>query len=220
VLADATTRFGLTAAKSRVIFNGVEPEPQKGNAPALPFSRYVLGLGRVVPKKGFDLLLSAFARIAMEFPDVGMVIGGDGGERERLERTAASIGSGERVHFAGPLNRAAVASLMRGAEVFVMPSRLEPFGIVILEAWRAGVPAIATSRGGASEFVEDGRTGLVVDPSDTPALAGAIRSLLRNADLREALAREARRELPRFSWGAIARNYEDVYKSLARLRDA
>ena len=63
---------------------------------------------------------------------------------------------------------------MAGATVFVMPSRLEPFGIVVLEAWRAGVAVVATTRGGAPEFVDDGETGVLVDPFDTPAFAAAL----------------------------------------------
>ena len=71
------------------------------------------------------------------------------------------------MHFVGRLDRQAVAEAMAGATLFVMPSRLEPFGIVILEAWRAGVAVVATNHGGAPEFVRDGQDGVLVDPFDT-----------------------------------------------------
>jgi glycogen(starch) synthase len=177
----------------------------------LPFDRYVLGLGRLVHKKGFDLLITAFAEIAANHPDVGLVIAGDGPERQALALTAEALGIRDQVHFPGRLDRGSVAAVMRGAEVFVMPSRVEPFGIVVLEAWRAGVPVIATAHGGPAEFVTDRVSGLVVDPFDTRALAASLGSLLESRERRHALTKAACRELGRFSWMSIANEYEDLY---------
>jgi len=154
-LSDAQ-RFGLKPGQGRVIFNGVrldespvpeEEHAQQTSAVPVPFERYVLALGRVVHKKGFDLLLKAFAELACP-AEVGLVIGGDGAALASVRALALDLGLARSVFFPGRLNRARVAELMRGAEVFVMPSRLEPFGIVVLEAWRAGTAVVATTHGG------------------------------------------------------------------------
>ena len=100
---------------------------------------------------------------------------------------------------------------MAGAQVFVMPSRVEPFGIVALEGWRAGTPVIVTARGGAPEFVEDGVSGLVADPEDTTALAAALDRVLSDPVLRERLARSGRERVGQFAWSTIRAQYEEVY---------
>jgi glycosyltransferase involved in cell wall biosynthesis len=178
--------------------------------------RYVFAVGRVVRKKGFDLLIDAFARIAGLHPGVGLVIAGDGPERKALGSRAANLGLSDRVRLTGALGQADVAAYMHGAELFVMPSRVEPFGIVALEAWRAGTPVIVTSRGGACEFVENGVSGLVCDPLDTQALASAIASLLDSPERRLELAAAAARRLPEFFWNQIAAQYLDLYQRIAR----
>jgi len=210
-LADARSRFGLDPRKASVIFNGVDPDEIEPESVQVPFERYVLALGRVVRKKGFDLLIDAFAQVAPAYPEAGLVIGGVGAQRDALLRQAQSLGLGSRVHLTGRLNRAQVASVMRGAELFVMPSRVEPFGIVALEAWRAGVPAVVTSRGGAGEFVLSRQRGLVVDPERTDDLAEAIRSLLADPALRLRLQHEASLALPDFTWDRLSEQYEAVY---------
>jgi glycosyltransferase involved in cell wall biosynthesis len=211
VLDDAIARFGLRGPKGEVIHNGIDPDERPVGTLSVPFDRYVLGLGRVVHKKGFDLLLDAYSSIAGEHSEVGLVIGGEGPEVEWLRARALAIGIARRVHFTGSLDRAAVAGAMRGASAVVVPSRLEPFGIVALEAWRAGTPVIASSRGGMPEFVEHGVTGLVVDPFETRELAVTISRVLKSAELRADLTAVAGERLERFTWPAIAAQYERIY---------
>jgi glycosyltransferase involved in cell wall biosynthesis len=128
------------------------------------------------------------------------------------------LGLAERVHLSGWLRRTEVTAMMNGAEVFVMPSRVEPFGIVVLEAWRAGVPSVVTPHGGAPEFVEDGVTGLVVDPEDPALLAAAIKRLLVHGSLRSRLAGAGREEIHRFDWVHITGRYEALYERVAGSR--
>jgi glycosyltransferase involved in cell wall biosynthesis len=212
-LNDAQKRFGLDMRRAHVIFNGVDDEVTSESV-ELPFERYVLGLGRVVRKKGFDLLLDAFVKLAPEQPDVGLVIAGDGPEREPLRRRVVDLGLAERVHLPGRLERYEVPAVMRGAEVFVMPSRIEPFGIVALEAWRAGVPVVVTPHGGPPEFVEDGISGLIVDPFNCIELASAMRTLLRDEKLRRELAEGGSRSYQRLTWTHITSSYEALYERI------
>ncbi|NHC14383.1 glycosyltransferase family 4 protein [Motilibacter deserti] len=210
-LDDSIRRFGLPPAKARVVFNGVDVDEAPHQAVELPFDRYVLGLGRVVPKKGFDLLLDAFAELAPRVPEVGLVIVGSGSALQGLKDQVARQRLGDRVHFPGKLGRGQVAAVMHGAAAFVMPSRVEPFGIVALEGWRAGAPVVVSSSGGAAEFVEHDRTGLVVDPNDRAALAEALERLLLEPELGKRLSVAAAERLPDFSWDRIRAEYERAY---------
>lgn len=216
VLDDAERRFGLPAPKGVVVPNGIDRRPREPPvALELPFGRFVLGLGRVVEKKGFDLLLVAFARIAADHPDVGLVIGGDGSARARLVARAGELGLSGRVVLPGTLSRGQVAWAMENAAAFALPSRVEPFGIVVLEALRAGQAVIVSARGGAPEIVRDGVEGLVVDPFDSAAFAAAIARALDDGELRQRLASAAAKRAGAFSWDAIVEQYRQIYRGVA-----
>jgi phosphatidylinositol alpha-mannosyltransferase/D-inositol-3-phosphate glycosyltransferase len=227
-LADAEKRFGLAAGRGRVIPNGVDlfeagarPGGVGSNGSSGPFAveggpdgPYVLALGRVVEKKGFDLLLAAYAALDETSRTVDLVIGGQGEAIVGLRQTASALGITDRVHFVGRLSRQQVAEAMAGATLFVMPSRLEPFGIVILEAWRAGAPVVATNRGGPPEFVRDGNDGVLVDPFDTTAFAGVLESLLLDPDRRRRISDAGYLRVRSFGWVEIAERYREVYSSV------
>lgn len=222
VIDDAEARFGLAPGRAHVVPNGVDldadPAPE---AVPLPFDRFVLGLGRVVENKGFDLLLDAFGALATRHDDVGLVIAGDGPARAELVDAAAAAGLGERVAFPGTLSRSQVAWVMRRAEVFILPSRVDAFGIVVLEALRAGTPVIVSARTGATEIVRDGVDGLVVDPRDRTALATAIETLLVDERLSDQLRRGGPVRAAEFDWRGITRRYRELaeaHVSLARRR--
>ncbi len=226
-LADAEQRFGLERGRGLVIFNGVDvagahPGPNGSAdgspAPPAPPDRpgrpYILALGRVVEKKGFDLLLAAYAATDRARGAFDLVIGGAGSALDRLRAQAEDLGVADRVHFPGRLSRAEVATTMAGAELFVMPSRLEPFGIVVLEGWRAGVAVMATTRGGAPEFVRDGEDGVLIDPFDTAAFADALEHLVVDDSHRRSVAAAGRARVAEFAWPVIAERYRTVYASV------
>lgn len=216
VLDDAVSRFGLAAGAGAVIPNGVElPDRTPKIRLDLPFERFVLGVGRVVEKKGFDLLIDAFERVARDQQEVGLVIGGDGAARLGLMARARDLGLSDRVALPGMLSRGQVAWAMQKAAVFVLPSRVEPFGIVVLEALEAGRPVIVSGRGGASEIVRDGREGLVVDPFDSQALATAIGRVLGDAALRTRLISAGRSRVGDFAWDDITARYVGLYERAA-----
>jgi glycosyltransferase involved in cell wall biosynthesis len=219
-LADAERRFGLAPGRGQVIPNGVdlnETGPGGGgttDGPAPPDRPYILAVGRVVEKKGFDLLLAAYAGMDESLRSADLVIGGAGAALEDLRALAGTLGVAERVHFVGRLTREQVARFTAEARLFVVPSRLEPFGIVILEGWRAGVAMVATSRGGPPEFVHDGKDGVLVDPFDTSALASTLETLLSDDDRRLAIAAAGRARVESYAWPAIAGRYREVYDAV------
>jgi glycogen synthase len=227
VVLDTSTRPDETAptaenttAKSQIAENpaAVGQAERTAPDPAPTDERYVLAMGRVVDKKGFDLLLRAFARVADDHPHVGLTIGGDGPALDRLKQQARTLGLADRVKFPGRLSRPQVAAAMANAEIFVMPSRLEPFGIVCLEAWRAGRPLIATTRGGPPEFVNDGEDGLLADPFDTDALARALDRLLGDRQLRNRLGAAGKARVADFGWPSIAEEYRARYATVSQTR--
>ena len=239
-LADAERRFGLAPGRGVVVPNGVDldeihsggedeagdirstgsdgpEEPDHLRAAGRP---YVLALGRVVPKKGFDLLLEAYAGMDESRRTADLVIGGTGSALEDLRARAEALGVRDSVHFVGRLTRGQVARSMAGADLFVMPSRLEPFGIVILEGWRAGVAVVATSRGGPPEFVRDGVDGVLVDPFDAASFTEALEGLLTDDARRRAVAAAGRARVAEFAWPVVVERYRALYASVTAPREA
>ncbi len=156
----------------------------------------MLGLSRLVPRKGFDVLLEAVAGL----PGVEVAIAGSGRDRRRLERVAARVGVADRTHFLGRVPDATLPELYACADVFSMLCRerwggleAEGFGIVFVEAAAAGVPSVAGRSGGSHEAVADGETGFVIEPRNVREARNALGRLLRDDALRRTMGVEARR---------------------------
>jgi phosphatidylinositol alpha-1,6-mannosyltransferase len=166
--------------------------------PELAGKRVVLSVGRLQPRKGFDVTLRALARLLAEGRDLIYVAVGDGPDRTRLEQLARELGVSERVIFAGKVDDAKLAALYARADVFTMPSReegtsVEGFGLVFVEAGAAGVPVIGGRSGGVCEVVREGENGLLVEPLDAEALATAIARVLDDPQLAARFGAEGRR---------------------------
>lgn len=164
-------------------------------------ARVVLGVGRLVPRKGFDVLVEAAARLAPGRPDLMVVVAGAGRQAGPLARLAASKRA--PVRFLGRVTDEALPSLYAATDVFASPCRTrwagleqEGFGIVYLEAAAAGIPAVAGASGGAGEAVLDGQTGIVVErPGDASSVATALANLLDDSPRRESMGLAARRRV-------------------------
>lgn len=217
VLADLRGRFGLQGGV--VVPNGVGPAPvfpAQGTTPKdvdLPDVPVVFGVGRLESSKGFDLLVEAVATMSGD-PSPHLVIGGVGSQRDALISLGERLGLGERLRLLGPLDEAGVHAWMRRADVVVMPSRKEAFGIVALEAWRAGTPLVATTLGGPASFVTDGVDGFLVDPVNTAALAQTVESVLRDPALGTSIGAAGQAAALRYSWRAVAASYDAIYANL------
>lgn len=213
--ADDLARFGAEVEDVRVVPNGIDVHEPEGAPPAGLPERYVLGIGRLVGNKGMDLLLEAFTTAALP-EDVHVVVAGDGPVRGDLEAAAQELGIADRVVFTGRLDRPEVVATMSRAAALVVPSRAEAFGIAVLEGWRAGVPVVATNRGGPPEFVSDGVDGLLVDPTDVPALAAALRRAVLDEGFARRLGAAGRVRAADYGWARVADEYRDVYRGTAR----
>jgi len=193
------------AAKSQVVGNGVRLEEIDKVEPFATYPPYILGVGRFVYKKGFDRLIAAFAEAKPSLGGAKLILAGDGPERIVLEEVAESCGVLGDVKFVGSVKHSTVVSLMKGAQMVVVPSRREPFGIVAVEAMAAGTPVIATAVGGLPDIIDDGCNGMLV-PNECPqAMAQAIQMLWQQPAMRARLAREGRRTVAtRYTWSQVA----------------
>ena len=212
VLDDLRARYGLVGGT--VVPNGVDlaVRPEPSTAAALP-GPYLLAVGRLGRMKGFDLLIDAFAHAELD-RDIRLVIAGEGPERESLAASVAQLGLADRIVLLGALSPEAVAGAMAGAMAVIVPSRAEAFGIVALEAWRAGAPLVMTKRGGATDFVTDDHDGMLVDPEDRTAFARVLTAVSRNRDLRDRLAENGSRRVREFTWDRVADAYESIYRDV------
>jgi glycosyltransferase involved in cell wall biosynthesis len=200
---DTVVRDGLLSAR-RVfsIHNGIRPTPGDVHsfAPLEAIDggrdRLVVGtVARLVWFKGLNDLVAAAPAVVKAFPQTVFVLVGDGPERDHLEHEANELGVAANFIFFG--ERHDVPSLLRGFDLFVLPSVSEGLPITILEAMAAGKAVIATEVGGVPELVEHGVTGLLVPPRDPTALGAALISLLGDRPRRSAMGRSGRQRLAR-----------------------
>jgi glycogen(starch) synthase len=173
-LLDEMARLVPSAAqKAHVIHNGVDPQrfrAAEGHCTPWP---YVLAYGRLTKKKGFDLLLEAFARLDRHHPLIRLIVAGEGEEQGALLAQASRLGLADRVSFFGRASEEEVARLLAGCLFVVVPSRKEPFGIVVLEALGAGKSVLATRVGGVDECVSEFMThGPPLSLTATRAVSG------------------------------------------------
>ena len=142
----------------------------------------ILALGRLHENKSFDVLLDAISRV----PNVYLWIAGEGNEREKLDELAQNLGVKPRVRFLGW--RDDVEALFAAADVFVCPSRHEPLGNVVIEAWAQGIPVLAADSLGPGTLIEHGNTGLLVPIDDPSSLAKTLKGMIEDEHLRHTLA--------------------------------
>jgi phosphatidylinositol alpha-1,6-mannosyltransferase len=187
---------GIDVARFRPSADDAERAEARSRLGLPADARIVLGVSRLVPRKGFDRLIDALGSLPA---DVVVVLVGGGRDRERLERRAARAGVAHRVRFLGRVSDDDLPLAHRAADVFAMLCRdrwggleAEGFGIVFLEAGASGLACLAGRSGGSHEAVLDGDTGYVVDPRDVDGIASHLRRLLDDPGLRHRLGVDAR----------------------------
>ena len=220
--ADVAAVFPFLEKRLIFIHNGVDLEelqfPSGGKMRQVQGS-YLLCIAMHNVKKGLDVLLRAFALLQNTAPSLKLVLVGDGPLRGELERLALSLGLADTVQFLGLRGRDEVARLLHGCEVFVLPSRSEPFGIVVIEALACRKPVVATTAGGIPEIIENGKSGLLVEPDNPEALANALTNVLQNESLRLAIAQAGHvRVREKFSSENTGSSYEALFDDLLTLR--
>ena len=206
----------FTDVPVEVIYNGIDIEKFHDDWDRdslrrdleLPSGKLILYVGRLEPRKGVGVLISA-----MKYVDGFLLIAGNGSILPLLREKAKRIGVLDRVRFLGYMEYSKLPKLYAASVVFVLPSLSEAFGIVLLEAMASGVPVIGTSVGGIPEIIDG--CGILVRPGDPRALASAINSVLNNQNFARRLGKLGRRRVERiYSWNIIAKKVEALYREV------
>jgi hypothetical protein len=226
---------GADGNKMKVIYNGIQAGPivnmewqddwtgntkrDKGWSPMDPMFLFV---GRHTAQKGCDIFIEAIPQILNYRGDAKFVIVGDGHLKAHNEGRAHALGVSHAICFTGSLKSgsAHLKALFRSCDAVVVPSRNEPFGIVVLEAWASGKPVVATTSGGPRDFVKPGEDGYLVNP-DPGSVAWGCCQILQDFDHARRMGLNAQAKAMReFSWEHIAHETEAVYYQLLNLQDA
>jgi D-inositol-3-phosphate glycosyltransferase len=185
----------------------------------------ILFVGRIQRLKGLEILLRAFARLTDLDAQV-LIVGGRPGsspesrEISRLQHLAAKLGVAERTHFLGAVAHEQLPAYYSAADVSVMPSSYESFGLVAVESLACGTPVVATRVGGLRSILRDGETGLLVPWRDAELFAERLRRVLSDHDLRARLAGQARASVLQYGWDRIADEHLALYSEVRAARRA
>ncbi len=202
--------------KPVIVHNGIDADRLgKESDPSFRIDRrlsdhpFILNIGTFEDKKGQDVLVRAYAKIRAQFPGHRLVLIGRTGESEnRIRSLIAACGLDDYVVIVKDLPHRYIAAYLERAAMFVLPSRIEPFGIVVLEAGVFGLPVIATAVGGVTEILNHGETGLLVPADDVDALAEQILFVLHHPAEAQAMAANLKRHVMlHFGWGEAYRRY-------------
>ncbi|CAN5259509.1 glycosyltransferase family 4 protein [soil metagenome] len=196
----------------RVVPNGVDVELfASARAASLPPGRALLFVNRLEPRKGFRVATEAFELLAGRYPDVLLVVAGDGAERVLV--AGLPEGAKGRVILLGSVPHEDLPPYHAAAELFLAPATgRESFGIVLVEAMAAGLPVVASDIPGYREVVRDGVEALLVPPEDAPALAAALGRILDDQELAASLGAAGRMRAERYRWEAVAADVESAYR--------
>jgi glycogen synthase len=214
--------YGLDERRIAVIPNGIDPldlqpvddlETLRARF-AAPDEKLLLLVGRLVYEKGFQLALDALPGLIERVGGVRFLVAGSGTAEADLRVQAGRLGLDAHGTFLGWIGDDVLHSLYRIADLCVVPSIYEPFGLVALEAMASGCPCIVADTGGLREVVPDERVGLRFRSRDSDSLATMVERVLCDDALRERLVAEASEHVLRFDWGDIARRTVDIYEEL------
>jgi glycosyltransferase involved in cell wall biosynthesis len=214
--ADRLVAQGIREARIIVIRNGLPPANFAPTAPALSRRRSLLRVGMIArmntESKNHRIFLRAAARLQSTFPELELILVGDGPLRPGFERLANDLGIRDHVHFLG--NRQDIPAILASIDVSVLPSASESLSNVIIESMAAGVPVVASRVGGNPELITESR-GILVNPGDDQCLAAAIKRLLQDASMRVALGHSAKRFAEQhFTIAEMRQRHEDLYTDL------
>jgi glycogen(starch) synthase len=216
--------FGVDEGRVVVIPNGIDPDDlQPQNGPELerlraefaePGENLVLLIGRLVYEKGFQLALEAMPRLIEAVPGTRFLVAGSGTHEHELHEQARALGLMEHGTFLGWIGDDVLHSLYRIADVCVVPSIYEPFGLVALEAMASDCPCIVADTGGLREVVPHNAAGLRFRARDSEALGEMVERLLTDPALRDRLVAEGSEHVLRFDWADVAERTGEVYAEL------
>lgn len=201
-----------------VVYPGTDPECFLPPDERLTSGPTLLSVGRLIPRKGLDLVIETLPKLLMRYPDIRYKIVGEGPDRSRLEQLVLDFGVEDIVDFLGYVENDDLPLIYQNADIFVLPARevmgssIEGFGIVFLEASACGLPVVAGRSGGAVEAVLEGETGILVDPNNSEILGDSLIELLDHPEKRARMGRAGREwVVNRMNWDRAA---SEIHKLL------
>ncbi len=172
----------------------------------------IISIAELHERKGLKYLIEAIPVVAAKFPNIKLVIVGEGPERKELEKLIKKLKIENHATLTG--RQKEIPKLLKSSDIFVLPSRREAFGLVVLEAMITGLPVIASNTGGITEIIENGKTGILVEPEDSTKIAAALIDLIAHPEKREKLAIAGHHLVhEKFTAKKMAGEYEKIYKS-------
>lgn len=198
-----------------VVPNGVDCEffqPASGCETEIEQSLKIVCVSRLIGRKGVDLLLEAFSSACLNGSRFKLLIAGGGPLEAKLKKKSAELGISDKVKFLGNKNRSEVVEILRGGDIFVLPSHSEGMSNSLLEAMACGLPVVATDTGDSSLLIDG--NGRVVPPGDIRAMAGAIAELSSSRNLRAQMGTRSRKIALGLTWGAVAGRYLSAYEKI------
>lgn len=205
---------------SAVVLNGIELDGLPARSDATTSENSIVCVAHLREHKGQDVLLRAFQQISEEFPSLTLHFVGDGPYAPALQSLTRELNLNGRVRYLGSLPHPDALREIASARIFCLPSRREPFGLVLLEAMAFGVPIVATRVGGIPEIIRSGVDGLLVEPNSPSQLAETLRRILRDQPLCKKLTREARvRVESHFGVARFFSDYRQIFVNLMNSRD-
>lgn len=217
---------GLPKTRVHFIGNFVEPIFSNDESKSIAFNKVratigwsnqsfvIIGMGRFIHKKGFDILIQAFHLLSQEIPQARLLLLGDGDQRGELESLVAKLGLEDKVKFTGWVSSA--NEFLNASDLLVCPSREEPLGNVILEGWASRIPVVSTRTDGGIELIEENKTGLLVDVGNDRKLAYAILQIFKMDLLdRQKIAQSGfEKVVNQFSQEKIVKDYLRLYQQV------
>ena len=207
------SRYGVDAKKIEVVYNGIESDetPRLEGLKIRAGDKIVLFLGRITMQKGPEYFIAAAKRVLEKIDNVKFLVAGSGDMARRMIELAAEMGIGHKVLFTGFLRGKDVERIFQMADLYVMPSVSEPFGIAPLEAVVNGTPALISKQSGVSEVLTH---ALKVDFWDVDEMANKIVAVLRHPPLRQTLREHGEMDVRRLTWEGAAERCLQVYRSV------
>jgi glycosyltransferase involved in cell wall biosynthesis len=210
-LKKTIVNLGVDEKKIEVIPNGInlshfKSEQQEKNR--------IICIARLEKYKGVRYLLEALPKIIEKFPDSRLVLIGDGSEKEILKSKARALNLENLVEFKGDILHERVAEELSRSHVFVLPSLEEGQGLVVLEAQAAQIPVVATNIGGIPDFIENEKSGFLIEPKNSKAISDSIIRIFSDHKLSQKIIEAAKVNLEKYDWDNITLRVDQIYKNL------
>ncbi len=195
----------------KIIPNGIDLERFENLKHPLHDKFTIITVARLEKVKGIEYLIKAVSNYQLSMSNYQLLIIGDGSERKNLESLVEKLDRKDKVKFLGEIPNEKIPEYLTAADCFVLPSVKEGFGIVILEAMACQIPVVGTNVGGISDIIEDGKTGILVEPKNPQSISEAIFRLYSQKDFAENLVQNAKINLEKYNWQNITERVYEIY---------